>query len=78
MSDTFRARVRGGMLEPIDRIELPEGEEVTVTIIGLPSMRDLTAFARARGGWRGTVDADALIRNIYESRLVSTRREPRL
>jgi predicted DNA-binding antitoxin AbrB/MazE fold protein len=78
MGDTFRARVRGGMLEPIDRIELPEGEEVTVTIIDLPSARDLTAFARARGGWRGTVDADALIRNIYESRLVSTRPEPRL
>jgi predicted DNA-binding antitoxin AbrB/MazE fold protein len=78
MGDTFRARVRGGMLEPIDRIELPEGEEVTVTIVDLPSARDLTAFARARGRWRGTVDADALIRNIYESRLVSTRPEPRL
>ena len=78
MGDTFRARVRGGMLEPIDRIELPEGEEVTVTIVDSPSVRDLTAFARARGGWRGTVDAEALIRNIYESRLVSTRPEPRL
>ena len=78
MGDTFRARVRGGMLEPLDRIELPEGEEVTVTIVDSPSVRDLTAFARARGGWRGTVDAEALIRNIYESRLVSTRPEPRL
>jgi predicted DNA-binding antitoxin AbrB/MazE fold protein len=48
MGDTFRARVRGGMLEPIDRIELQEGEEVTVTIVDLPT-RDLTAFARARG-----------------------------
>jgi len=78
MGDTFRARVRGGMLEPIDRIELPEGEEVTVTIVDLPSARDLAAFARARGGWRGTVDVDALIHNIYESRLVSTRPEPRV
>jgi predicted DNA-binding antitoxin AbrB/MazE fold protein len=77
MGDTFRARVRGGMLEPIDRIELQEGEEVTVTIVDLPT-RDLTAFARARGGWRGTIDADALIRDIYGSRLVSTRPEPRL
>ena len=77
MGDTFRARVRGGMLEPIDRIELQEGEEVTVTIIDLPK-RDLAAFARARGGWRGTVDAEALIRNIYKNRLVSTRPEPRL
>ena len=77
MGDTFRARVRGGMLEPIDRIELREGEELTVTIIDLPT-RDLAAFARARGGWRGTIDADALIRDIYGSRLVSTRPEPRL
>ena len=78
MGDTIRARVRGGMLEPIDRIALREGEEVTVTIIDLSSRRDLDAFARARGGWRGTVDAEALIRGIYESRLVSTRPEPRL
>lgn len=78
MGDTIRARVRGGMLEPIDRIELREGEEVTVTIIDLPSRRDFAAFARARGGWRGTVDAEALVRNIYESRLVATRPEPRL
>lgn len=78
MGDTFRARVRGGRLEPIDRIELPEGEEVTVTIVDSPSARDLAAFARARGGWRGTIDAEALIHSIYESRLVSTRSEPRL
>ena len=78
MGDTIRARVRGGMLEPIDRIELREGDEVTVTIIDLPSRQDLAAFARARGGWRSTIDADALIRGIYESRLVSTRPEPRL
>jgi predicted DNA-binding antitoxin AbrB/MazE fold protein len=78
MGDTIRARVRGGVLEPIDRIELREGDEVTVTIIDLPSGRDLAAFARSRGGWRGTIDADALIRGIYESRLVATRPEPRL
>lgn len=78
MGDTIRARVRGGVLEPIDRIELREGDEVTVTIIDLPSGRDLVAFARSRGGWRGTIDADALIRGIYDSRLVATRPEPRL
>ncbi|MGH7334795.1 MAG: antitoxin family protein [Candidatus Rokuibacteriota bacterium] len=78
MGDTIRARVRGGMLEPIDGIELPEGKEVTVTIIDFPSERNPEAFDRSFGSWKGTLDAEALIRGIRESRRVSTRPEPRL
>ena len=78
MGRTIRARVIGGMLEPLEKLELPEGKEVTVTIVDIPSEPDDDAFLRSAGSWKGTIDAEALIRNVRESRLVSTRPEPRL
>ena len=78
MAGTIRARVRHGVLEPIEKLELPEGAEVTITILDVPSDEDFEAFRRAAGSWKGLVDADTLIRNIYADRLVTTRPEPRL
>lgn len=78
MRGTIRARVKRGMLELLDDIDLPEGTEVTVTILPAPSSEDREAFRRAAGGWKGTVDAAALIKNIYADRLLATRPVPRL
>jgi predicted DNA-binding antitoxin AbrB/MazE fold protein len=78
MGGTVRVRVRGGVLELLDKVDLPEGEEITVTIIEAPSRRDREAFRRAAGAWKDTVDAETLIRNIYTDRLIATRPEPRL
>ena len=78
MNSTVRARVTRGMLELLDKVDLPEGKEVTVTILDVPSPGDREAFRRAAGGWKGTVDTDTLIKNIYADRLVSTRPAPRL
>ncbi|MBI4464757.1 MAG: hypothetical protein A3H27_11480 [Acidobacteria bacterium RIFCSPLOWO2_02_FULL_59_13] len=78
MSETIRARVHGGILEPLEKIDLPEGKEVLITIVAASPTPDLEAFRRSAGGWKGTVDADALIRNIYADRLILTRSEPRL
>ena len=78
MNRTIRARVKGGVLEPLEKVELPEGEEVTVTIAGESSEEDIAAFRRAAGSWRGKVDAAALMRNIYADRLLSTRPKPNL
>lgn len=78
MGDTIRARFRKGVFEPLERIDLPEGEEVTITILEVPSGPDPEAFRRAAGSWKGTIDAKELIKNIYEDRLISTRPEPRL
>ena len=57
---------------------MPEGTEVTVTIPEEPTPEDVEAFHRSAGSWKGTVDADQLIRDIYNDRLISTRPEPRL
>jgi predicted DNA-binding antitoxin AbrB/MazE fold protein len=78
MRSTVRARVKAGMVELLENIDLPEGAEVTVTIVDEPSPADREAFRRAAGGWKETVDADTLINNIYESRLLSTRPVPKL
>ena len=78
MGGTIRVRVRGGMFEPLEKVDFPEGSEMTITILDVPTERDFEAFRRAAGGWKGTIDAEALIRNIYADRLVSTRPKPRL
>jgi predicted DNA-binding antitoxin AbrB/MazE fold protein len=78
MADTIRARVRRGMLELLEKIDLPEGTEVTVTIEKTTTDADREAFRRSAGSWKDTVDADALIKNIYDSRMVSTRPVPKL
>jgi len=78
MAETIRARVKGGVLEPLDKVDLPEGKEVLVTIRLIPGQGNRSAFRRAFGKWKGTIDAEALIRNIYADRLLSTRPEPKL
>ena len=76
MGETIRVRVRGGMLEPLDKLDLPDGKEVVITILDVPTEADIAASKRAAGSWKGLVDADALIRNIYADRLLQTRPEP--
>jgi predicted DNA-binding antitoxin AbrB/MazE fold protein len=46
MAGTIRARVKGGMLEPLDTLNLPEGKEVAVMILDVPSARNVDAFRR--------------------------------
>jgi predicted DNA-binding antitoxin AbrB/MazE fold protein len=78
MAGTVRARVGRGVLELLEKVDLPEGKEVSVTILDVPSTTNKEAFRRAAGGWKGTVDAEALIKNIYADRLISTRPVPKL
>jgi predicted DNA-binding antitoxin AbrB/MazE fold protein len=75
---TVRARVTGGMLSPAEPLDLPEGSDVEITVARTPTEADVAAFRRAAGRWKGTLDADALIRNVYADRLLQTRSVPRL
>ena len=78
MGGTIRARVRGGVLEPLGKLDLPEGKEVLVTVIAAPVGRRGEGLRASFGRWKGTIDAEKLIRDIYEDRLISTRPEPKL
>ena len=73
MGLTIRARMKGGKLEPLEKIDLPEGKEVLVSVIEVPGTPDFDAFRRSAGAWKGTLDAEALIQRIYEHRSVSIR-----
>ena len=42
------------MLEPLEKLQLPEGKEVTLTIQEFPHEPDLEAFRKVAGRWRGT------------------------
>ncbi len=78
MVKTVKARFSKGVLKPLETLELREGEEVTVTVVGLPSKAYADWLEQTAGGWAGLVDAEKLKREIYDSRLLFTRREPRL
>ena len=78
MGLTIRARVKDGKLEPLETVDLPEGKEVLVNVIVTRGELDFEAFRRSAGAWKGLVDAETLIRNIYADRLISTRPVPKL
>lgn len=61
----IRARVNGDIIEPLEQIGLPEGQEVLVTIL-VPTNRE--AFQRSDGQWTGTLDAEAMICDIHAKR----------
>ncbi len=68
MAGTIRVRVRNGLLEPLEPVELHEGEILTITILRLPVGKEGSGLERSAGGWKGTIDAEELIKNIYEDR----------
>jgi predicted DNA-binding antitoxin AbrB/MazE fold protein len=78
VAGTVRARVGRGVLELLEKIDVPEGKEVSVTILETPTVRDFAAFDRAAGSWKGTLDVEAFLKNNAESRRRATRPVPRL
>ena len=73
MGRTFKARFSKGVIKPLEKVDVDEGKEITVTIVDLPAKLTEYAFARSAGKWKGTIDAEKLIKNIYADRLTSTR-----
>jgi predicted DNA-binding antitoxin AbrB/MazE fold protein len=78
MGKTIKARFFKGVIEPLEKLDYEEGREITVTIIDIPSKAEEDAFRKAAGSWKGKVDAEKLIKNIYADRLISTRPEVKL
>ena len=71
---TIKARFSKGKIEPLEKIDLEEGKEITVTIINIPGVTEKEDILEATaGGWRGLIDAEELKKNIYNDRLISTR-----
>jgi predicted DNA-binding antitoxin AbrB/MazE fold protein len=76
---TIRARFKNGVIEPLENLELKDGEEITLTIIRSSETRKTQdAFRKSRGGWKDLIDCEKLKRDIYESRSIQTRPEVKL
>jgi predicted DNA-binding antitoxin AbrB/MazE fold protein len=75
---TIRARFSDGVLTPLEPLALDEGEEVTLTVAGSKGVASPDWLEGSAGSWAGLVDAEKLIRDIYESRFIQTRPLPRL
>lgn len=73
MDTTLKAKFSDGVLKPLECLNLHEGEEVTVTVHSAPTTSDDDWVEKTAGGWVGLVDGEKLKRDIYASRLVSSR-----
>ena len=77
MEKTIRAKFRNGMIEPLEKLEIEEGKEFLITVKDALDLED--RFEKAMGSWKGKIDCERLVKDIYESRRLSaTRPEVRL
>ena len=67
----IRAKYKNGVIEPLENLELSDGEEVVLTIVRSPEARKTQdAFRKSRGGWKDFIDCEKLKKDIYESRSI--------
>ena len=82
MIDSVEARYLNGAIVPMESLDIEEGAalliSIEVKVQDSATERGLKALRATAGRWKGTHDPDELINNIYVSRLVNTRPEPRL
>jgi predicted DNA-binding antitoxin AbrB/MazE fold protein len=79
MPKEIRARFSNGVIEPLEKVELEEGEEITIVISERAKGKGVIEALRASAGaWKGTHDPEELKRNIYADRLANTRPESKL
>lgn len=74
MAKTIKARYSKGLIEPLEKLEIEEVKEFTVTISEIPEgVEGRDPLGLTFGGWVGLIDAEELKKNIYADRLISTR-----
>ena len=81
MSKTIRAVFTGGVLKPLQKLDLEEDSEILITITddtNIPDNEQTTRFKSAMGAWKGTHDPEELLRNIYSDRLAGSRPDPKI
>ena len=81
MVRTIRAKFSRGVFEPLESPApeiVREGQEVLITISTELSAAGDDPIRDTAGGWKSLIDADALKRNIYADRLVTTRPDVKL
>ena len=69
MERTIRAKYRNGVTEPLEKLDLEEGKEFLITVKEPLISED--RFEKSMGSWKGAIDCEQLIKDIYESRRLS-------
>lgn len=70
MQKTLQARFTKGMIEPLEKIDLNGGKEITVTIRAVSILsKPKDVLDATAGGWKGLINAEKSKRNIYADRL---------
>lgn len=80
MLKTIKAKYRNGVIEPLEKIDIAEDAEITITIDVLPFISEeerWKKFLSAAGGWKDIVD-DGFLDEIYRQRSVRNRPEVKL
>ncbi len=77
MLKTIKARYRNGVIEPLEKMDIEDGAEITITV-SKPITTGAEGIKKCFGGWKGLIDADQFLKDIYESRKISTRPEVKL
>jgi hypothetical protein len=69
MAREIKARFFKGKIEPLEDLGLLDGQEVIITVTEAPSeVVAEDAFERVAGAWKGTLDFDAYLNDLYASR----------
>ena len=71
MAIEIRAKVLRGMIKPLEKLNLEDRKEITITIKETP-LED--RFEKAMGGWKETINCEQLIKDIYKNRRLSAGR----
>jgi predicted DNA-binding antitoxin AbrB/MazE fold protein len=74
---TIKAIYKNGVIEPLEKMDIEDGAEITITV-SEPVTTGAEGIKKSFGGWKGLIDADQFLRDIYESRRISTRPEVKL
>jgi len=77
LQKTIKARYRNGVIEPLEKINIEDGSEITIMVSEL-NIAGAEGIKKSFGGWKGLIDADQFLKDIYESRKISTRPEVKL
>jgi predicted DNA-binding antitoxin AbrB/MazE fold protein len=79
VTKTIKARYRRGVLEPLEKLDIEEGKELTVTISDISNEeKGKDPLDTTFGGWAKLIDAEELKKNIYADRAISTRPKVKL
>ena len=80
-SKTIRAKFSQGVIKPLEKLDIQDGTEISVTIVKTTDLSEKERLRRAKsaaGAWKDIPETEELKQIIYESRRTGSRIEPDL